>query len=165
MATLLSRKGLMTEPEWRKIGLMQSVGWEHYALYEPEPHILLFRRPAKKDPTLNYKRAWENLSKLARNRNHYWRTARCPTPWSCWSIWVSRARFDFLPVFETASNLKSLNWFLMRRETSSCNHSSCRVHYEECCTKIDHLLCNVYFTKRSKLKTQEKHEVAHNRLP
>jgi cyclin-dependent kinase regulatory subunit CKS1 len=55
---------LLSEPEWRGIGITQSLGWEHYEVhgvwhralcrvYEslksdgiaPEPHVLLFRRP------------------------------------------------------------------------------------------------------------------------
>ena len=35
---------LMTEDEWRKLGVQQSAGWVHYAIFEPEPNILLFRR-------------------------------------------------------------------------------------------------------------------------
>ena len=35
---------LMTEEEWRKIGLQQSAGWVHYAVFPPEPNVLLFRR-------------------------------------------------------------------------------------------------------------------------
>lgn len=36
---------LMTEQQWRAMGVQQSRGWEHYAFYHPEPHVLLFRRP------------------------------------------------------------------------------------------------------------------------
>jgi cyclin-dependent kinase regulatory subunit CKS1 len=35
---------LMTEEEWRALGVRQSKGWVHYAKHNPEPHILLFRR-------------------------------------------------------------------------------------------------------------------------
>ncbi|GAA5901652.1 hypothetical protein JCM5296_003342 [Sporobolomyces johnsonii] len=35
---------LLTEDEWRGIGITQSLGWEHYEVHHPEPHILLFRR-------------------------------------------------------------------------------------------------------------------------
>ncbi|KAF8479276.1 regulatory subunit of cyclin-dependent kinase [Russula ochroleuca] len=31
-------------PEWRGIGITQSLGWEHYEVHAPEPHVLLFRR-------------------------------------------------------------------------------------------------------------------------
>ena len=36
---------LMSEDEWRALGVQQSQGWIHYMLHTPEPHILLFRRP------------------------------------------------------------------------------------------------------------------------
>ncbi|KAJ2402979.1 Cyclin-dependent kinases regulatory subunit 1 [Coemansia sp. RSA 2559] len=35
---------LMTEAEWRGLGVRQSPGWEHYMVHEPEPHVLLFKR-------------------------------------------------------------------------------------------------------------------------
>jgi len=36
---------LLSEDEWRKIGVQQSVGWVHYCSHRPEPNILLFSRP------------------------------------------------------------------------------------------------------------------------
>ncbi|KAG9228773.1 oxidoreductin [Amylocarpus encephaloides] len=33
---------LLWEEEWRALGITQSLGWEHYEVHEPEPHILLF---------------------------------------------------------------------------------------------------------------------------
>ncbi|KAF9265705.1 CKS-domain-containing protein [Marasmius fiardii PR-910] len=36
---------LLAEKEWRAIGIQQSLGWEHYEIHAPEPHVLLFRRP------------------------------------------------------------------------------------------------------------------------
>lgn len=35
----------MSEREWRGIGIQQSIGWVHYMIHEPEPHVILFRRP------------------------------------------------------------------------------------------------------------------------
>ncbi|KAH7107597.1 CKS-domain-containing protein [Auriculariales sp. MPI-PUGE-AT-0066] len=35
---------LLSESEWRGIGITQSLGWEHYEVHAPEPHVLLFRR-------------------------------------------------------------------------------------------------------------------------
>ena len=35
---------LLTEKEWRSLGVKQSLGWEHYSIFPPEPHVLLFRR-------------------------------------------------------------------------------------------------------------------------
>ncbi|XP_023556747.1 cyclin-dependent kinases regulatory subunit 2-like isoform X1 [Octodon degus] len=33
---------LMSEEEWRRLGVQQSLGSVHYMILEPEPHILLF---------------------------------------------------------------------------------------------------------------------------
>nr|CDS28403.1 cyclin dependent kinases regulatory subunit [Hymenolepis microstoma] len=45
LATKVPKNRLMTEKEWRAIGIQQSLGWVHYAIHNPEPHIILFRRP------------------------------------------------------------------------------------------------------------------------
>ena len=45
IAKLVPRERLMSETEWRQIGVQQSQGWIHYMHHKPEPHILLFRRP------------------------------------------------------------------------------------------------------------------------
>lgn len=45
IATQLPKGKLLSETEWRALGVQQSRGWEHYAIHKPEPHILLFRRP------------------------------------------------------------------------------------------------------------------------
>src|SRR3989338_10268845 len=39
------RSRLMEENEWRQVGVQQSVGWKHYMIHRPEPHVLLFKRP------------------------------------------------------------------------------------------------------------------------
>jgi len=44
------RGKLLPEEEWRALGIKQSRGWCHYAIYKPEPHILLFRRPLGTNP-------------------------------------------------------------------------------------------------------------------
>mmetsp|Transcript_22846 Transcript_22846/g.58145 ORF Transcript_22846/g.58145 Transcript_22846/m.58145 type:complete len:90 (+) Transcript_22846:81-350(+) len=46
----LPRGRLLSEPEWRSLGVQQSRGWVHYAIHNPEPHILLFRRPIGTNP-------------------------------------------------------------------------------------------------------------------
>ncbi|KAJ2449698.1 hypothetical protein EV183_004750 [Coemansia sp. RSA 2336] len=43
---------LMSEDEWRGLGVRQSPGWEHYMVHEPEPHVLLFKR--EKDYQIKY---------------------------------------------------------------------------------------------------------------
>ncbi|KAL7720603.1 Cyclin-dependent kinases regulatory subunit [Entamoeba marina] len=45
LATRVPKDRLLSEEEWRKLGVQQSRGWVHYDIYKPEPHILLFRRP------------------------------------------------------------------------------------------------------------------------
>lgn len=47
----ISKGKLLTEDEWRKLGIKQSRGWVHYAIYKPEPHILLFRRAIGTNPS------------------------------------------------------------------------------------------------------------------
>ncbi|CAM1324659.1 Uncharacterised protein g8740 [Pycnogonum litorale] len=44
MLSVIPRTHLLTETEWRNIGIKQSPGWVHYMMHLPEPHILLFRR-------------------------------------------------------------------------------------------------------------------------
>ncbi|KAL3077352.1 hypothetical protein niasHS_013341 [Heterodera schachtii] len=39
---------LMSESEWRSLGIQQSPGWVHYLIWPAERHILLFRRPKPK---------------------------------------------------------------------------------------------------------------------
>jgi hypothetical protein len=51
MDRMSQRKRLLTEQEWRSLGAQQSLGWQHYEIHLPEPHILLFRRPLGTDPT------------------------------------------------------------------------------------------------------------------
>ncbi|KXJ21350.1 cyclin-dependent kinases regulatory subunit [Exaiptasia diaphana] len=46
MAKKVPKDRLMTEQEWRGMGVQQSQGWQQYMIHKPEPHILLFRRPA-----------------------------------------------------------------------------------------------------------------------
>ncbi|KAK9022173.1 hypothetical protein V6N11_002458 [Hibiscus sabdariffa] len=56
VAKLLPKNRLLSENEWRAIGVQQSRGWVHYAIHRPEPHIMLFRRP------LNNQQQQENQS-------------------------------------------------------------------------------------------------------
>ncbi|KAF2831395.1 CKS-domain-containing protein [Ophiobolus disseminans] len=44
---------LLWEEEWRALGITQSLGWEHYEVHEPEPHILLFKRPINYQPPMH----------------------------------------------------------------------------------------------------------------
>jgi len=45
---------LLWEDEWRALGITQSLGWEHYEVHEPEPHILLFKRPLDYQPPVQH---------------------------------------------------------------------------------------------------------------
>lgn len=45
IAKMVPKNHLMTETEWRNLGVQQSPGWIHYMVHSPEPHVLLFRRP------------------------------------------------------------------------------------------------------------------------
>ena len=47
----IPRGRLLSESEWRGLGVQQSRGWMHYAIHNPEPFVLLFRRPLGTDPT------------------------------------------------------------------------------------------------------------------
>jgi len=44
IAELVPKGALLSEKEWRDLGVQQSPGWVHYAVHKPEPHILLFKR-------------------------------------------------------------------------------------------------------------------------
>jgi cyclin-dependent kinase regulatory subunit CKS1 len=44
LARILPKDRLMSEREWRSVGVQQSIGWEHYMIHQPEPHVLCFRR-------------------------------------------------------------------------------------------------------------------------
>ncbi|CCW60285.1 unnamed protein product [Phytomonas sp. EM1] len=44
LSKLVPRNRLMSETEWRQLGVQQSQGWMHYMIHRPEPHILLFKR-------------------------------------------------------------------------------------------------------------------------
>ena len=58
IAKALPKNGrLLSEMEWRALGVQQSRGWIHYAIHKPEPHIMLFRRP------LNYQQQQQAASR------------------------------------------------------------------------------------------------------
>ena len=51
MYKITAGKRLLEDKEWRGLGVQQSLGWVHYEIHRPEPHILLFRRLKGTDPT------------------------------------------------------------------------------------------------------------------
>lgn len=67
----LPAKKLLSESEWRSIGLTQSQGWIHYTIHKPEPHILLFRRPLGTNPEtgLANKEIMNRIQEYERNKN------------------------------------------------------------------------------------------------
>jgi cyclin-dependent kinase regulatory subunit CKS1 len=40
----LPRGRLLTENEWRELGVQMSKGWIHYMIHKPDPNVLIFRR-------------------------------------------------------------------------------------------------------------------------
>mmetsp|Transcript_53334 Transcript_53334/g.85183 ORF Transcript_53334/g.85183 Transcript_53334/m.85183 type:complete len:148 (-) Transcript_53334:512-955(-) len=67
------RNRLMSEQEWRAIGVTQSRGWMHYMIHHPEPHILLFRRPIRTDPRSGKAPAnWAVPDDLTEQEKVYW---------------------------------------------------------------------------------------------
>ncbi|THH19464.1 hypothetical protein EW146_g1692 [Bondarzewia mesenterica] len=63
---------LLSEAEWRGIGITQSLGWVHYEVHAPEPHVLLFRRPKNFDQQYAQQQAYERQlanGKLAAGKN------------------------------------------------------------------------------------------------
>ncbi|XP_055903292.1 cyclin-dependent kinases regulatory subunit [Eupeodes corollae] len=51
LTRMVPKAHLMTETEWRNLGVQQSPGWVHYMMHAPEPHVILFRRPRTDLPT------------------------------------------------------------------------------------------------------------------
>ncbi|XP_049885750.1 cyclin-dependent kinases regulatory subunit-like [Pectinophora gossypiella] len=49
IARLVPKSHLMTETEWRNLGVQQSPDWLHFMVHRPEPHVLLFRRRREQD--------------------------------------------------------------------------------------------------------------------
>ncbi|KAL5966176.1 Cyclin-dependent kinase regulatory subunit [Taenia solium] len=45
LAKRVPRYRLMSESEWRALGIHLPGNWEHYSIYPPEPHVILLRRP------------------------------------------------------------------------------------------------------------------------
>ena len=48
---------VLTEQEWRSLGIQQSAGWENYTTLPNEPNVLLFRRPKGTNPRTGQKPA------------------------------------------------------------------------------------------------------------
>ncbi|KII88122.1 hypothetical protein PLICRDRAFT_175764 [Plicaturopsis crispa FD-325 SS-3] len=59
---------LLAENEWRGIGVQQSLGWVHYEVHAPEPHVLLFRRPLNYAPPQQAPPPQQNGSRSGKER-------------------------------------------------------------------------------------------------
>mmetsp|Transcript_27636 Transcript_27636/g.60543 ORF Transcript_27636/g.60543 Transcript_27636/m.60543 type:complete len:110 (-) Transcript_27636:276-605(-) len=66
--SLPHKNRLLSEGEWRGIGVQQSRGWQHYCIHRPEAHILLFRRPLGTDPQTG--RVDAELARMAREEEY-----------------------------------------------------------------------------------------------
>eukprot|EP00126_Sphaerothecum_destruens_P001853 Sdes_comp15281_c0_seq1m4131 len=64
IAKVVPKNRLLSESEWRNLGVQQSRGWVHYMIHKPEPHILLFRRPTVDNPVQKAKLEKEALQGL-----------------------------------------------------------------------------------------------------
>jgi len=63
VVSMVPRNRLMSESEWRSLGVQQSKGWEHYMIWTPERHVLLFRRPKPTpSPPVPVKRIKSNIN-------------------------------------------------------------------------------------------------------
>ena len=62
----MPRGRLLSETEWRSLGVQQSRGWVHYEIHKPEPFILLFRRPLGTDPTTGLPPSQQAIAGVAR---------------------------------------------------------------------------------------------------
>lgn len=78
LARLVPKSHLMTETEWRNLGVQQSPGWIHYMLHAPEPQVLLFRRPLPQQQG-NASTAITSDTQLSRTLNKYRLQKRCWT--------------------------------------------------------------------------------------
>ncbi|CAI5444562.1 unnamed protein product [Caenorhabditis angaria] len=60
IAKLIPKDRLLSETEWRSLGIQQSPGWIHYMIHGPERHVLLFRRPLAPTAPTNTKSKLNN---------------------------------------------------------------------------------------------------------
>lgn len=60
---------LLSDHEWRGIGIQQSLGWVHYEIHAPEPHVLLFRRAKDYDQQIQQQIQVQPNGKSVAGRN------------------------------------------------------------------------------------------------
>ncbi|CAF0779823.1 unnamed protein product [Adineta steineri] len=71
IAKKVTKGRLLTEHEWRHLGVQQSLGWVHFMIHEPEPHILIFRRSLKVSQQVQQQRAAAAAAAQAQQQQQY----------------------------------------------------------------------------------------------
>ncbi|KAL0073604.1 regulatory subunit of cyclin-dependent kinase [Phycomyces blakesleeanus] len=85
-ARWIPHSDLLTEREWRSLGIRQSRGWEHYMVHAPEPHILLFRREK------NYAEKHQGQRKLRQRSRSQKKMYLIILPKDCRIIWPMKPK-------------------------------------------------------------------------
>ena len=70
MADLIPTDHLLSEKEWRGLGITMSRGWIHYGNSPSEPHILLFKREipsGSSNPRVQQEQEFVELMKQRKN--------------------------------------------------------------------------------------------------
>ncbi|KAH8550507.1 regulatory subunit of cyclin-dependent kinase [Umbelopsis sp. PMI_123] len=71
IAQWIPHSGILADEEWRSLGVKQSIGWEHYMVHAPEPHVLLFKRLKDYQKKFHNKKSQESSSKSkSHDRQH-----------------------------------------------------------------------------------------------
>ena len=63
IAKLVPKTHLMTETEWRNLGVQQSPGWVHYMVHAPGRHLHQYIVPRIVNPQI-YKNVFEKIQTL-----------------------------------------------------------------------------------------------------
>jgi len=64
---MLPKGKLLSEMEWRLLGVQQSPGWVHYTIHKPEPHVMLFRRPLNYQQQMAQQQQQQQQMMMAQN--------------------------------------------------------------------------------------------------
>mmetsp|Transcript_31492 Transcript_31492/g.78913 ORF Transcript_31492/g.78913 Transcript_31492/m.78913 type:complete len:101 (+) Transcript_31492:173-475(+) len=67
LARMLPKGKLLSEMEWRLLGVQQSPGWVHYTIHKPEPHVMLFRRPLNYQQQMAQQQQQQQQMMMAQN--------------------------------------------------------------------------------------------------
>ncbi|KAF0974196.1 hypothetical protein FDP41_006806 [Naegleria fowleri] len=72
MAEMIPTDRLLSEREWRGLGITMSRGWVHYGNSPSEPHILLFKREIPQgtpNPRAQQEQEYNEMMKQRKNQN------------------------------------------------------------------------------------------------